>query len=214
MIYPDFCAGCNQQLLMSEKGVCSSCWIELKPFQFNNNKPAFFGRQMVCRELYAFEFIKNEILQKILHNIKYKGNKEAAFVLGIELGKILLKYQNEIDVIIPVPVSDKKKINRGFNQSEYIARGVQNILDKPVLNNYLVRKNNMNSQTKSKRFQRWQNVESQYITKVNSSMEFENVLLVDDVMTSGATIHSCLGAFQTQNIKFTVAALAARKRLL
>ena len=59
--------------------------------------------------------------------------------MGIELGKILLKYQNEIDVIIPVPVSDKKKINRGFNQSEYIAKGVQNILDKPVLNNYLLR---------------------------------------------------------------------------
>ena len=214
MIYPDFCAGCNQQLLMSEKGVCSSCWIELKPFQFNNNKPAFFGRQMVYRELYAFEFIKNEMLQKILHNIKYRGNKEAAFVLGIELGKILLKYENQIDVIIPVPVSDKKKIKRGFNQSECIANGVQNILDKPVLNDYLFRKNNMSSQVKSKRFQRWQNVEYQYITKGDLSIDFKNILLVDDVITSGATIHSCLSAFPTKTIKFTVAALAAKKMLL
>jgi ComF family protein len=168
---------------------------------------------MIYRELYAFEFIKNGTLQKIIHNIKYKGNKKAAFVLGIELGKMLLKHQNQIDVIIPVPVSDKKRFKRGFNQSEYIAKGVQNILGKPILNDFLKRKNNLRTQTKSKRYERWQNVESQYFT-TDKTFAFENILLVDDVITSGATIHSCLRAFQSKNFKFIVAALAARKGLL
>ena len=213
MVYPDFCAGCSQPLLFSEQGVCSSCWIELKTFKYNNNKLAFFGRTMIYRELYAFEFIKNGTLQKIIHNIKYKGNKKAAFVLGIELGKMLLKHQNQIDVIIPVPVSDKKRFKRGFNQSEYIAKGVQNILGKPILDDFLKRKNNLRTQTKSKRYERWQNVESQYFT-TDKTFAFENILLVDDVITSGATIHSCLRAFQSKNFKFIVAALAARKGLL
>ena len=209
MVYPNYCAGCNSILSISEKGICSSCWIDLKTFK-NKNEISFFGRETVQNEIYAFEFSKNEIIQEIIHNIKYNSNKDAAFVLGLELGKRVLNFNNtDIDVIIPVPVSKLKRKKRGFNQSEVIAEGVNKILKKGILNNYLTRSNNLKSQIYSSRFERFKNVENEFST--NNKLEPNlNILIVDDVVTSGATINSCINAFQQKNINITIGALAAK----
>ena len=208
MVYPNYCAGCNSILSISEKGICSSCWIGLKAFK-NKNEISFFGREIVQNEIYAFEFSKNDIIQKTIHNIKYNSNKDAAFVLGVDLGKRILNLNKNIEVIIPVPVSKLKRKKRGFNQSEVIALGVNKILKKDILNNYLLRANNLKSQIYSSRFERFKNVENEYSTAYKLKPNL-NVLIIDDVVTSGATINSCINAFQQKNINITVGALAAK----
>ena len=205
-IYPDFCAGCNNILSISEKGICSSCWIELKKFD-NSNNTFFFGRRKVEMEFYAFEFVKNQLFQKIIHKIKYKGNKAAARVLGIELGKVVQSKSIEIDVIIPVPISNKKRSYRGFNQCDYISDGVQQIIKKPVVSDFLLRADILNSQINSNRYRRWEKVENQFIIK-GDSLGLVHVLLVDDIVTSGATIHGCVKTLTNENLKVSVAALA------
>ena len=214
LIYPDFCSGCNQPLLFSERAVCSSCLMEVKS-SFASDSNTFFGRFSVKREIYAFKFFKNKLLQKMIYEMKYNGNKDTAFVLGIELGflvKNVCKSRNQdFDFIIPVPVSEIKKQVRGYNQSEYIANGISQVIKRPVLKDYLKRRNNLRSQVNKSRFNRWSNVDEQYYLARNFNGE-NKVLLVDDVVTTGATINSCMKALQTKNnLEISIAALAGNK---
>ena len=214
LIYPDFCSGCNQPLLFSERAVCSSCLMEVKS-SFASDSNTFFGRYSVNREIYAFKFFKNKLLQKMIYEIKYNGNKDTAFVLGVELGFLvqnICKSKNQdFDFIIPVPVSEIKKQARGYNQSEYIANGISQVIKRPVLKNRLKRRNNLRSQVNKSRYNRWSNVDEQYYLARNFN-GINKILLVDDVVTTGATINSCIRALQTiNNLEISIAALAGNK---
>ena len=214
LIYPDFCSGCNQPLLFSERAVCSSCLMEVKS-SFASDSNTFFGRYSVNREIYAFKFFKNKLLQKMIYEMKYNGNKDTAFVLGIELGFLvqnICKSKNQdFDYIIPVPVSEIKKQARGYNQSEYIANGISQVIKRPVLKDCLKRRNNLRSQVNKSRYNRWSNVDNQYYLAGNFE-GLKKVLLVDDVVTTGATINSCIKALKTINhLEISIAALAGNK---
>ena len=214
LIYPDFCSGCNQPLLFSERAVCSSCLMEVKS-SFASDFNTFFGRYSVNREIYAFKFYKNKLLQKMIYEMKYNGNKDTAFVLGIELGFLVqnvCKSKNQdFDFIVPVPVSEIKKQARGYNQSEYIANGISQVIKRPVLKDRLKRRNNLRSQVNKSRYNRWSNVDDQYYLARNFN-GINKVLLVDDVVTTGATINSCIKALQAiNNLEISIAALAGNK---
>ena len=214
LIYPDFCSGCNQPLLFSERAVCSSCLMEVKS-SFASDFNTFFGRYSVNREIYAFKFFKNKLLQKMIYEMKYNGNKDTAFVLGIELGFLVqnvCKSKNQdFDFIVPVPVSEIKKQARGYNQTEYIANGISQVIKRPVLKDRLKRRNNLRSQVNKSRYNRWSNVDDQYYLARNFN-GINKVLLVDDVVTTGATINSCIKALQAvNNLEISIAALAGNK---
>ena len=214
LIYPDFCSGCNQPLLFSERAVCSSCLMEVKS-SFASDSNTFFGRYFVNREIYAFKFFNNKLLQKMIYEMKYNGNKDTAFVLGLELGFLVqnvCKSKNQdFDFIIPVPVSEIKKQARGYNQSEYIANGISQVIKRPVLKNRLKRRNNLRSQVNKSRYNRWSNVDEQYYLARNFN-GINKILLVDDVVTTGATINSCIRALKTiNNLEISIAALAGNK---
>ena len=213
LIYPDFCSGCKHQLLFSEKSICSSCLSEFRmSSKINNHR--YYGRKLINKEIYASNFFKNKLLQKMIHEIKYNGNKGTAYVLGIELGYLIKDSCNykEFDFIIPVPTSEIKKLKRGYNQSELIANGVSKIIKKPILINHLLRENNLRSQINSDKYKRWKNVDQQY-KLAKPLIENSNILLIDDVVTTGATINSCVEAIlsKTKKIKITVGALAGNK---
>ena len=212
LVYPEYCAGCEVLLQLTERGVCSNCFIDLKTYQNKDTYSSSFGRYEVKQELYAFEFEKNGLFQKIIHQIKYNHNKIAAHVLGIELGKEIKRKETalDIDVIIPVPISDKKRKKRGFNQCEYIANGVQQVINKPIKKNVLYRKNNLRTQIMSNRYERWENISNQYYVKQSIDPNI-TILLIDDIVTSGATIQSCIEAFKKESLKFVVAALGGKK---
>lgn len=149
----------------------------------------------------------------MIYEIKYNGNKSTAYVLGIELGCLIKRFKKvvDFDIIIPVPVSKLKMQHRGYNQCQLIAEGISKIIKIPIDSNYLIRNNNMTSQVKSSRYKRWLNVDNEYqlIKKLKND---RRILLIDDVVTTGATINSCLNAIQKNNeFKITVAALAGNK---
>ncbi len=182
---------------------------------FASDSNTFFGRYSVNREIYAFKFFKNKLLQKMIYEMKYNGNKDTAFVLGIELGFLvqnICKSKNQdFDYIIPVPVSEIKKQARGYNQSEYIANGISQVIKRPVLKDCLKRRNNLRSQVNKSRYNRWSNVDNQYYLAGNFE-GLKKVLLVDDVVTTGATINSCIKALKTINhLEISIAALAGNK---
>jgi len=149
----------------------------------------------------------------MIYEIKYNGNKSTAYVLRIELGCLIKRFKKvvDFDIIIPVPVSKLKMQHRGYNQCQLIAEGISKIIKIPIDSNYLIRNNNMTSQVKSSRYKRWLNVDNEYqlIKKLKND---RRILLIDDVVTTGATINSCLNAIQKNNeFKITVAALTGNK---
>jgi ComF family protein len=131
--------------------------------------------------------------------------------LGFLVQNVCKTKNQNFDFIIPVPVSEIKKQERGYNQSEYIANGISQVIKIPVLKDRLKRRNNLRSQVNKSKFNRWSNVDKQYYLSKNLN-GINKVLLVDDVVTTGATINSCIKALQTKNnIDISVAALAGNK---
>lgn len=149
----------------------------------------------------------------MIYEIKYNGNKSTAYVLGIELGCLIKRFKKvvDFDIIIPVPVSKLKMQHRGFNQCQLIAEGISKIIKIPIDSNYLIRNNNMTSQVTSSRYKIRLNVDNEYqlIKKLKND---RRILLIDDVVTTGATINSNLNAIQKNNeFKIAVTDLAGNK---
>jgi len=150
-------------------------------------------------------------IRNLIHNLKYKGIRE----IGYELGKIygsLLKNSDftcDIDVIIPVPLHPSKQRIRGFNQSEIISQGISEATGIPVDSISLSRKNISATQTKKSRYERWTNVEGIFSVTDATGIRDKHILLIDDVITTGSTIESCVTELlKTEGVRVSVAALA------
>ena len=209
LIYPLQCAGCSSPLVQSEKAICSGCWMELINFDLHDQSK-FLYHSSIQYHYFSYHFIKNSVIQQILHQIKYNGNKTAAFVLGVELGN-LIKKQHKVDedcILVPVPASIKKRRKRGYNQTEIIAEGISSVTNYNINNQLLKRKNSSKTQTMSTVFERWQNIENEY--QLNSRLsQKSNIIIVDDVVTTGSTLYHCIQSLEGQYGNLYVAAVAA-----
>lgn len=195
LLFPNICPGCNKALLKNETSICLHCQSDLpRRLTFNNEelKHRFYGR-LQLEEVYSFLLFKNKgLTQKLLHAIKYNGNQQLAVELG-ELFGISCKQQNlftTVDIIVPIPLHKSKLRFRGFNQSAQIAKGLASTLGIGFDENSILRKTKTSTQTKKTRTERWKNVDKTFKV-VNSKLEGKHVLLVDDVITTGATLESC-----------------------
>jgi len=216
LFYPELCITCGDRLIRQEKYLCMNCWHDLPITNFHNrpeNKVAqlFWGRVQLENATSFFAYKKGSKYQQLIHFIKYKGLKELGFTSGNKFGIQLKESENftSVDIVIPVPLHPKKQRKRGFNQSDWIANGIANTLNRPVSVNTLFRRTHTATQTRKNRFERWQNVED--IFGVNNVEELENkhILIVDDVVTTGSTLEAC--AFQLLKItgvRVSVATLA------
>jgi ComF family protein len=179
-----------------------------------NNNPAaqvFWGRVPLRNVFTSFLYTKGNAVQQLVHAFKYNGRKDTGFFLGEELGKIIKAsgQVNEIDFIVPVPLHARKKKKRGFNQSEIISGGIASVIDKEVKPEILFRKSYSSTQTKKSKYQRWENVESIFTVKNPSVIENKHLLLVDDVITTGATIEACAHALlKVGGVELSVGAVA------
>ncbi len=203
-IFPPICFTCDELLLKSENKICSSCLLSIKKTssedrtiqimreRFRNNGAVdnFFG-------LYYFEH--EGVFQKLMHLLKYESRKFVAELLGEELGKQLVNKNNFIDVdgIIPIPLNKVKQRERGYNQSELIAKSISKILQVPLLKNVVQRKKYTITQTKLNLLERKENVKDAFVieNKYSDLIYDKHILLVDDVITTGSTIEevaSCL----------------------
>ena len=196
LLYPNLCAGCGRNLVKSEIAICTKCKYDFDYTKFQSLKDndvtrIFMGRIIIRDGFSLMAFHKSSVVQNVLHEIKYKSNKEAGIELGRMIGTKLSAYSPQYDVIIPVPLHPKKLKQRGYNQAELLAEGISEKLSVPVDTSAFIRTNFTETQTKKGREDRWDNVEEVFQLKKPDNLIEQNVLLVDDVITTGATIDAC-----------------------
>jgi len=179
----------------------------------NDNQVAqlFWGR---CRieKAAAFSFYNRDSrIRKLIHNLKYKGIKEIGPELGRIYGYSLMKseFLSGIDIIVPVPLHESKIRIRGFNQSELLCNGLSEATGLPVDKESLRRITVTATQTRKSRYERWVNVDGIFSVSDSSAIEGKHILLVDDVITTGSTLESCVNELlRVKGVKVSVAALA------
>ncbi len=204
LVFPRICLGCGRSLLRFEKMLCLQCLYRLPEtryhmFEGNPVEQIFWGRIKIERAASFLFFNKGGLTQKLLHALKYKKRREAGLFLGEMYGQKLKETVPfcDADMIIPVPLHPRKKRKRGYNQSEVIAKGISKVLKIPVCNDILLRKRNSSTQTRKNRFQRWKNVETIFSAKEQGFLQDKHILLVDDVVTTGATLEACIRSINT-----------------
>ena len=214
LIFPRNCVACSNTLRKNENHLCTQCLIELPQTRFHETKDnvlakTFWGRLTLEHALAFLFFKKGNIVQHILHEIKYKNNTDLALFVGQYYGSILAQANLKFDAVLPIPLHKSKLKKRGYNQSEEIVKGLCQSLHPENLSQYIVRKKATETQTRKTRYERWENVEQIFELKELSVFKNRHILLVDDVITTGATIEACAQALETtENCKISLASIA------
>lgn len=193
--YPRICVACEKQSTESESAICFECLWSLPKTnshisEENVLESKFWGKVKMKNVNAFLVFSKSGKVQNILHALKYRNNPELAEFLGRYYGNELIEYISA-DYLIPIPLHKKRFSERGYNQAECFANGLSESLAIPVLSEALIRNRNSVTQTKTGgRFNRFRNIEDIFSLAENSEEMLKNkrVVLVDDVLTSGATL--------------------------
>lgn len=153
----------------------------------------FYGRIKVEYALAYLHFHKEGITQQVLHNFKYRNQPEVGQKMGEWFGVHLLDsgITDTWDIILPIPLHKSKEKLRGYNQSNYFAEGLSNSLDISCSFDIIIRNRKSETQTHKSKQERWENVEGIFDIKNPQAIEGKHVLLIDDVVTTGATLESC-----------------------
>ena len=216
LFYPRLCAGCSAPLVKGEEVLCLNCLADLPRtnYHFYQDNPVFqlfIGRVNVALATSYCRFDKGGRLQHLLHQLKYKGNCEVGHKMGHLFGYDLIQnslYQ-DIDAIIPVPLHPKKEKQRGYNQSAEIGIGLSTSMQRPLILGNLVRDVHTASQTRKGRFERWENVSGIFKVENTNSLSGKHLLLIDDVITTGATLEACCEPLlKIPGVRMSIATLA------
>ena len=196
LFFPNLCQGCKKPLMREEQVICIGCYCHLAETNYHHIKDNETAMRLFARVSFqhatSFSYFTEEgLLQHLIHGLKYKGQKQNGIFLGKELGKVIRDQSWDIDAIIPVPLHPRKEAKRGYNQSECIAEGISEILKVPILSKALVRSRFTESQTDKTREQRIQNVSNAFKVKHPELIKGRHLLLIDDVVTTGATLEAC-----------------------
>lgn len=216
LFFPKICYGCDHLLSDNEKQLCTSCrhQLPLTNFHFNGDKTVkkvFYGRVRIEDATALLKFQKKGIVQKMLHNLKYRGHEAIGEVLGSWLGRELKDCHSfkNIDVVIPVPLYKGKLRKRGYNQVSKFAKEIAIALDSDCMEDVLVKKKSTATQVFKKRWARWTNSETVFSIQNSNKIQGKHILLVDDIITTGATIESCAKELQkSPHVKISVASMA------
>jgi ComF family protein len=216
LFYPHICAGCGSNALDEKQILCFQCHTALPftGFEHHPDNPVekiFWGRLPVRAAMSLFYFNKGSSVQHLLHHLKYKGKKQVGHVLGGMIGEKLINAERfrHVDALIPLPLSEKKFKQRGYNQATAIAEGISLQLKIPVIENAVVRTKATESQTHKNRIERWENMKDVFMLTNPVALMNKSILLIDDVITTGATLEACGHALLTaRNITLNIASVA------
>jgi ComF family protein len=220
LVYPSTCAACEAALFRHERFICNYCKVSLPKSNYHASDShemsmLFAGRAPFVRACSLFTYEKRGRVQRLLHRIKYHGEKELAEFLGGLYAQDLLASPvfESITDIVPIPLHRKKLLARGFNQSEWFAKGLSAGIGRPVNTTNLTRIAETSTQTRKKKYERWENVEGIFTLNEPGEFTSRHVLLVDDVVTTGATIEAAWLAFKNvPDVKISVASIAFASR--
>ncbi|MEI7735675.1 MAG: phosphoribosyltransferase family protein [Ferruginibacter sp.] len=216
LFYPHVCTGCGSDLLAENNLLCLRCINELPNTNFaihpgNPIEKIFWGRIPVTAAHSQFYFSKESLIQHLIHQLKYKNHMAIGFYMGELMGNSLLQSGrfNTIDYLVPLPLYSDKEKKRGYNQATIICNGVSAAMQVPVLTGNVNRQRFTATQTRKHRTERWKNVEGSFIINNPDALIGKRILLVDDVITTGATLEAC-GSILTQieGLQLYIASLA------
>ncbi|MDX1753144.1 MAG: phosphoribosyltransferase family protein [Salinimicrobium sediminis] len=216
LLYPRMCYGCETALTSNEKILCTNCLhgLPLADHHLQADNPVekiFYGRIPVENATSLLLFEKKGVTQKLIHNLKYRGHQEIGNFLGTWLGAELkeLPAWKEITMVIPVPLHKQKLKKRGFNQVAQFGMEIAKALEIPYRDDVLLKISASQTQTLKKRFARWGTFEETFILENEKALKDAHVLLVDDLVTTGATLEACAHKILTvPGIKISVATMA------
>lgn len=215
LIFPKICAGCKEPLLEGESVICLECIHSLPVASFHKTgsemlKDKFYGRFLVKNATSLIYFQKRGLTQELLHNLKYRGKKEISSFFGKWLGAELAENNNykEIEMVIPVPLHKQKLKKRGFNQVEGFGKEIALALNVPYRDDILIKISKTGSQVFKTRILRFE-AEELFYTQNLVEIKNKHILLVDDIITTGATLEKCaLQLLKGENVKISVATIA------
>ncbi len=184
--------------MKSENLVCTFCCVQLPKTKFhlhaeNPIKKMFWGRANVHSAAAFYFFEKGGKVQNLMHQLKYRGKKELGTLVGNWYGAELKNSEsfNSVNLVVPVPLHPNKLKKRGYNQSESFAEGIAKAMEVEIDSTNFIRNVETETQTKKARYKRWENVETVFEVKDSTAFENKHILLVDDVVTTGATLEAC-----------------------
>jgi ComF family protein len=198
LLFPHVCNGCGSDILNEKNMLCLRCISELPEtnFHIHSNNPVekiFWGRIPLVSATAQYYFSKETRMQHLMHQFKYKGNRDLGKQLGYLMGNDLLqsnRFKN-IEALIPLPLFPAKEKRRGYNQATILCEGIAEIMKLEILKDVIVRTQPTETQTKKGRVERWQNIEGKFELIKPEKIQNRNILLVDDVVTTGATLEAC-----------------------
>lgn len=216
LFFPNLCLICGEDLVTGEQQLCMTCFNKMPKTNYHLQKDnpvekRFWGKVDVANASSYFFFQKGSDFQKLIHELKYRGNKEIGVVLGKYAGADLLNSDEfqSIDMIVPVPLHKKKQAKRGYNQSDQIGKGLSEIMEKPMHTGNLYRKLESTTQTKKSVYERFENMCGIFDLRNPDAIAGKHVLLVDDVITTGSTLEACAHTLhQADDVKVSVFTLA------
>lgn len=216
LLYPRLCAACGIRHPSRDAALCVTCQFDLPRtdyhlFHDNPITRRLAGRFSLETATAMFYFVKDASVQHLLHRIKYMGRKEAALHLGRQYGRELKEIADycKVQLVVPVPLHPSREHQRGYNQSAWFARGLAEGLDIPVRERALARIRKTETQTNKSRQERLHNTEGAFVVRHPGLIKGQHLLLVDDVMTTGATLEACaIPLLQIQDVKLTIVTLA------
>ncbi len=216
ILFPERCVVCNNQLLYAEKTICVNCRhnLPLTGFSFekdNTMERSFVGRLDIEAATALFFFYKKGNVQQLIHQLKYKGHQEIGKVTGAWLGMEMKESKrfDTVDIIVPVPLHPEKLKKRGYNQVSLFGMNLSKILHIPFDDGILKRNRFTETQTYKHRTDRFLNTEHIFEVKNLQKYKGKHLLLIDDVLTTGATLEACsLALKQIPDIKISIATIA------
>lgn len=216
LLYPKLCYACELTLNTNEVILCTSCRHELPiaDHHLEKDNPVekiFYGRIPVKNATSLLLFEKKGMVQKLIHNLKYRGHKEIGPYLGAWLGSELKEMAawQEVTVVIPVPLHKKKLRIRGFNQVAGFGQELAKALEVPYRDDLLLKITATQTQTIKKRLARWGSIDETFVVNDPACLEDAHVLLVDDLVTTGATLEACAHKLlQVKNLQISIATMA------
>jgi len=216
LLFPRLCYACGNHLLRNENLICTECHVLIPRtnYHLEEDNPVarlFWGRCKIEKAA-AFSFYNRDSrIRRLIHNLKYRGIKDIGYELGKIYGLDLANsgFTRDIDLIIPVPLHPSKEHVRGFNQSFLICEGISAATGVLVDTKSLERVTKTSTQTRKSRYERWKNVEGTFRVHDPLSLLGKHVLLIDDVITTGSTIESCVEELlKTEGVRVSVASMA------